>query len=119
MTKVSFYLDAEYVLRTKGKFPEGLTLDEAWELVELKWSQLLKLAEEGESIYLDGGIRTCAFCFLYWDDDRKTSCRGCPIFEKTGGVFCYDTPYRDDDLSALETAQGMVEFLKDLRSANA
>lgn len=48
-----------------------------------KWEQIV--AGTGQ----DEGSQNCALCFLYY----KSACLGCPVRERSGGLFCAKTPY--------------------------
>lgn len=39
------------------------------------------------------GSNACALCQLFKDKCIGSSCRGCPVFEKTGCTVCNGTPY--------------------------
>jgi hypothetical protein len=39
----------------------------------------------------DKGPENCPLCKLFWEQ----SCKGCPIFIKTGEKSCVETPYTD------------------------
>jgi hypothetical protein len=48
-----------------------------------KWELIVR----GESV--DKGIRNCPLCELFW----KKDCKGCPVSDKTGDVYCNGSPY--------------------------
>lgn len=81
----------------------------------------------------DYGADNCPLCGLFNRSlmDLKDRCVGCPVYEKTGEVFCYNTPYQDwilhcdeehngydgDPLNCPECARLValeIEFLKSL-----
>ena len=75
---------------------------------------------------LDGeapGATYCALCELFLTDSFRTSCKGCPIMEKTGIPFCGESPYKYASLAWTrggysttfrEAAAVMRDFLIDL-----
>ena len=84
--------------------------------------------------FTDIGPHQCALCHLFnthafpeLRDGRDSfmTCVGCPVYEKTGRVFCSGSPYDDyakefDDAPAADRAlkyyaRAEVEFLKSLR----
>jgi hypothetical protein len=58
-----------------------------------KWERNLELAEENNLSALDLSRGSCPLCDLFWRYDSGISCRGCPIFERTGFLRCQHTPY--------------------------
>lgn len=69
----------------------------------------------------DKGHDNCALCIEFC---TLSGCKGCPVFDKTGKHYCYETPYENaalllvDDkattVRAKRAAQVMVNFLKRL-----
>jgi hypothetical protein len=66
----------------------------------------------------DLGPSNCGLCQLF----LNASCKGCPVFERTGQTSCRGTPYSDytviDEIApdrALDAAKREVEFLESLR----
>lgn len=61
-----------------------------------KWLTIVELHLAGgpDAVRMDGGIRTCALCQIYFP-----SCDNCPIRKHTGYPGCRGTPY-DDYLAA-------------------
>jgi len=62
----------------------------SWLDVLDKWYFIQKYANE---IFDAGGSTTCAFCLAYNGDDCGDYCRGCPIYNYTGRLFCHGTPH--------------------------
>lgn len=97
-----------------------------------KWETNLGFAERGEVENVKYGWRDCPLCVLY--NNTHDSCRGCPVFEKTGRLWCAGTPFNvvsgicdehdndtlaEDSKSAsvlIEACRDEVEFLKSLRT---
>jgi hypothetical protein len=84
--------------------------------------------------FIDIGPNTCALCHVFNtrafpelrnNRDSFMTCVGCPVYEKTGRVFCAGSPYEDyaeefDDETTSDStlkyyARAEVEFLKSLR----
>lgn len=75
--------------------------------------------------FLIGGD-DCPLCVMFNNEDDFPGCRGCPVFEKTGRLYCNDTPYRRAVVAyidwrefgrregALVAAHAEVSFLKSL-----
>ena len=62
----------------------------------LKWEALSVTDDCTVSIYSD----TCALCTLFQpeghdEDENHKPCVGCPVSEKTGEVFCCNTPWSE------------------------
>lgn len=49
-----------------------------------KWEEIAKGTGE------DKGTDNCALCDLFWHED----CHGCPVMEKSGEIWCRNTPYQ-------------------------
>ena len=90
------------------------TIEQAWDVSIAKWHELQR-----EPV-IDGGIRSCGLCMLYFRDD----CDECPIRGYTGQVVCEGTPYeeweeemqdeyRDAELKAIAGRE--IEFLEKVR----
>jgi len=77
----------------------------------------------GESLDSEG----CALCVMF----RPKQCKGCPVHEKTGGAFCWNTPYSDARIAFFNwekdqtdenlaewrrKAQVEIDFLKSLQN---
>ncbi len=43
----------------------------------------------------DVGPTHCGLCRLFNNDDSKNPCFGCPVFDKSGEVYCDNTPFED------------------------
>ena len=83
-----------------------------------KWEAIVN------GIGTDQGASNCPLCALFlpplWiDKPNQRPCEGCPVYEKTGIVFCEGSPYEDfcnaeedSDMEAL--AQEELDFLKSL-----
>jgi len=86
-----------------------------------KWEAIV--AGTGE----DKGIFNCPLCLLFNSGDGNR-CKGCPVAESVGEIFCFHTPYSewselDDDVvyddngltaEGRRLAQAEVDFLKSL-----
>jgi hypothetical protein len=98
--------------------PLDVTKEGALELSIKKWETIVKLHEEGEGPFIEGGVYTCALCQVYFSEE----CTRCPVREKTGHPYCKDTPYQKYDItdlydrdSLLQFAKEELEFLKSLK----
>jgi len=62
-----------------------------------KWERIVN--GTGENL----GVFNCALCHEFnnpgKDYDNNTECKGCPVYEKVGRQFCFDTPYQKIYLS--------------------
>lgn len=89
-----------------------------------KWEDVKKYGSKAEL-----GDTNCALCkeYLYLGGiGSLKNCKGCPVFERTGQIHCYGTPYKEYAVAKdpdrhtprsilKEIAQREVEFLKSLR----
>jgi hypothetical protein len=55
----------------------------------LHWEQNAAAKKPGDA---SCGPDDCALCDVFNDGSFET-CRGCPVFERTGEALCADTPY--------------------------
>ena len=81
------------------------------------------------------GRATCSLCSLFNTDQHthETACRGCPVFNKTGIIYCQETPYinqgslyydgpdydasealMDNGQEWVDACQAEIDFLKSL-----
>lgn len=96
-----------------------------------KWQFISNYYESGETELLsDGGISTCGCCILFFNPNGRVQCKDCPIYNKTGRKFCWNTPYDDyaeivdnyddeekrefDVEEVLKHAKAELKFLQDL-----
>lgn len=81
---------SEVTLSYLGPSPSNLA--EAFAITREKWRIIREMVEKYHSDktqILDGGVRTCGLCMMYWASD----CCDCPIFGFTGNPGCRGTPY--------------------------
>jgi hypothetical protein len=69
---------------------------------------------------IDKGADNCPLCAIFThrrnpkEVDDNSSCKGCPVYEKTGRFQCEGSPYYDYDPETLSTAIAELNFLKSL-----
>ena len=86
-----------------------------------KWERNLAVAQEGTG-ELNIDRDSCPLCALFWDWNWDKTCRGCPVFERTGLRSCHGTPYyrveaaqEEEDRPALIAAtEDEIAFLRSL-----
>ncbi|NJL71047.1 MAG: hypothetical protein HC888_05240 [Candidatus Competibacteraceae bacterium] len=60
-----------------------------------KWERNAEVTDTGDA---QVGIWNCALCRMFnwqWPDneiEKANTCKGCPVYEKTGRKFCEGTP---------------------------
>ncbi len=84
----------------------------------LKWMYVVDRLHTGVDITNDGGITTCALCYVYRTKDD--GCIGCPVRVASGCSYCHDTPYLDylranNIHERLMAANAQLEFLRKVR----
>ena len=57
------------------------------------WENLVLSNNFGEVVSISS--YSCACCVKFNNDDSKCACKGCPIEEVTGEIFCGNTPYSE------------------------
>lgn len=77
----------------------------------------------------DQGDINCPLCQKFNNDDTEWPCRGCPVMDKTGRTYCFESPYqnfftkvkslgwKNEEYRA--AAQAEVDFLKSLLPTEA
>ena len=104
---------------------KSLSDKEALRYSRLKFERVLKIAKGMKSndyLYPEFGVNTCPLCAKYFKEDNKDSCKGCPIYKKTGQSGCEGTPYGDEIVEAdtveeyIPALQHEIAFLKELET---
>lgn len=109
--------EVDYHLFYQGPMP--YCNHEALAISIYKWQAIVKEARDGHLMH-DGGTNTCGLCFLHHRVDQGITCRSCPVFEKTGFIWCHETPYsrctsawvHEDIQTFLSTAEEELAFLE-------
>lgn len=92
-----------------------------------KWSDIHKRIHRNKKVsYLNYNRDNCALCHQYtqhFNPNVEYDCLGCPVYEYTGKIDCFDTPYQKFHQAVfngltkeiLKYAVEELEFLKSLR----
>lgn len=67
-----------------------------------------KEIERGEGV--DLGTYSCALCMEFRTHFAEPDCKGCPVAQKTGRRYCYDSPYSEWDNAMERLGRQMDDY---------